>query len=59
MDSPMKKLIIIVLVIPLIFVMAAKDPQAIGHFLQSVITVGAKILDTTANILNDLLGHHL
>ena len=47
----MKKLIMLLLVIPLITVMATKDPQAAGKLAQGIITVGAWLLETTANIL--------
>lgn len=54
----MNKVILTLLVIPLIIVMAAKDPQAAGHLVQVIITWGAKLLNAVATLLNDLLGPH-
>lgn len=53
--APMKRLILVLLVIPLIFVLAAKDPQGAGHLVQLVIMVGAKLLNAAATIIHDLL----
>jgi hypothetical protein len=54
----MKKVILILLVIPLIIVLAAKDPQGMGHLVQLIITVGAKLLNAVATLISDLLGSH-
>jgi hypothetical protein len=51
----MKKLIVVMLVIPLIIVLAVEDPQGAGHLVQFVITVGAKLLHATATMLHSLL----
>jgi hypothetical protein len=51
----MKRLILILLVIPLIIVMAAQDPQGAGHLMQFIIIVGAKLLNAVATIIHDLL----
>jgi hypothetical protein len=53
--STVNKLILIFLVIPLLIVMAAKDPQGMGHLVQLIITIGAKLLNAVAALLNNLL----
>lgn len=52
----MNKLVLTLLVIPLLIVMAARDPQGMGHLVQMIFTIGAKLLDGVATILNNLLG---
>jgi len=54
----MKKLILILLVIPLIIVMVVQEPQAAGHLAQLIITWGAKLLQAVAAALNSLLNSH-
>ena len=56
--SPMTKLVVTLLLIPLIIVMAVKYPQDAGHIVQVVITEGAKLLDFVARSLHDLFSHH-
>ena len=51
-----KKIVLTLLVIPLIIVMATKDPQAVGRLVVVIITVGAKLLSFVATLLNVLLG---
>jgi hypothetical protein len=53
-----EEVILILLVIPLIIVLAAKDPQGMGHLVQLIITVGAKLLNAVATLISDLLGSH-
>jgi hypothetical protein len=52
------KVILTFLVIPLVIVMAARDPQGMGHLAQRIITLGAKLLNAVAVLLNALLGSH-
>ncbi|HUY44749.1 MAG TPA: hypothetical protein VMV92_03345 [Streptosporangiaceae bacterium] len=54
----MKRLILIMLVIPLIIVMAARDPQGVGHLVELLITAGAKLLNAVATAISDLLNYH-
>jgi hypothetical protein len=53
-----KKVVLVLLVIPLLIVMAAKDPQGTGHLVQFLITLGARLLNAVASFLNSLLGGH-
>lgn len=53
-----RNLVLTMLVIPLIIVMAAKDPQAMGRIVDFVITAGAWLLNAVAEILNALVGGH-
>ena len=55
----MNKLVIVLLVIPLLIVMATKDPQGVGHLVEIIIALGAKLLNATAVLLNHLVGSHL
>ena len=52
------KAILTLLVVPLIVVMAARDPQGTGHLVALLITAGAKLLTAVADFLNALLGSH-
>jgi len=54
----LQKVILTVLVIPLIIVMAAKDPVGMGRLAEFTITAGAKLLNAVAIILSGLLGGH-
>jgi hypothetical protein len=54
----MRKVILTLLVIPLIIVLATKSPEATGHLVAAVITVGAKLLNGVASIINAVLGGH-
>lgn len=54
----MKKVVLVLLVIPLIIVVATKDPHAAGQFVQLVVTVGAKVLDAVATLISDIVGGH-
>lgn len=49
---------LILLVIPLLIVMATRDPQGIAHLVEVIFTVGAKLLNATAAFLDSLLGGH-
>lgn len=53
----MKGLILIVLVTPLVFVVATKDPHAIGQFVQVIVTIGAKLLDAVATLIIDIVNY--
>jgi hypothetical protein len=50
------KLLVIFLVIPLLIVMTARDPQGTAHLVEMIFTLGAKLLNATANLLDSLLG---
>lgn len=53
----MSKLIVFLLVIlPLITVMATKDPKGAGQLAQGIVMAGAWLLETTAKLLVDI-GH--
>ncbi len=50
------KLLLIALVIPLLIVMATRDPKGVAHLVEMILTLGAKLLSATANFLDSLLG---
>lgn len=50
------KLLLILLVIPLLIVMATRDPQGFAHLVEMIFTSGARLLSGTANFLISLLG---
>jgi len=50
------KLLFTLLVIPLLIVMATRDPQGVAHLVEVIFTVGAKLLNGTATFLVNLLG---
>lgn len=54
----MVKLLLVLLVIPLLIVIATRDPQGFAHFVEAIFTVGAKLLNATATFLDTLLGGH-
>ena len=54
----MHKLVLILLVVPLVIVLAVRDPQGMGHLVAIIFTIGAKLLDGVATILNALTGSH-
>jgi hypothetical protein len=49
------KLALTLLAIPLIIVMVSKDPKAAADGVASRLVLGAKLLDATANLLNEIL----
>ena len=53
--SKLVKLLLVLLVIPLLIVMATRDPQGIAHLVDMIFTVGAKLLNATATFLDSLL----
>jgi hypothetical protein len=55
----MSRLILTLLVIPLLIVMVARDPQGMGHLVEIVFVVGAKLLSLVATFLNNILGGHV
>jgi len=54
--SAVHKLVLIALVVSLIIVMAARDPQGMGHLVALIFTIGAKLLDGLATLLDKLVG---
>jgi hypothetical protein len=52
------KLLLILLVIPLLIVMATRNPQGMAHFVELVFMLGAKLLNATATFLDTLLDGH-
>ncbi len=52
------KLLVVLLVIPLLIVMAVRDPQGMAHLVEVVFNVGAKLLDAVADFLEGLLAGH-
>ncbi len=52
------KLLLIFLVIPLLIVMATRDPQGTAYLVDMIFTLGAKLLNATATFLDSLLGGH-
>ncbi len=52
----MKKLILAVLAIALLIVLA-RDPQGLGHLVEAIVSVAAKLFNGIAAILSTLLGH--
>lgn len=55
----MVKVLVVLLVIPLLIVMAVRDPQGMAHLVELVFSVGAKLLNAVATFLDSLLGGHL
>jgi hypothetical protein len=49
------KLVLTFLLIPLIIVAVSKDPQAAADGVASLVLVGAKLLDATANLLTEIV----
>ena len=56
--SALVKVLLVLLVIPLLIVMATRDPQGVAHLVEMIFTVGAKLLSATATFLDALLGGH-
>ncbi len=54
----LRKLLVILLVIPLLIVMATRDPQGVAHLVELILSLGAKLLNGTATFLDRLLGGH-
>jgi hypothetical protein len=54
----MGKLIVVLLVIPLLIVMATRDPRGTAHLVELVFVAGARVLNAVATILDNLLGGH-
>jgi hypothetical protein len=52
------RLLLTLLVIPLLIVLAVKSPRAVGHLVELVIVIGARILDGVATLLGNILGSH-
>ena len=47
--------LLILLLIPLLIVMAVKDPQTVAHLVRVIFTAGGRMLNDTAVLLNSLL----
>ena len=56
--SALGKLLLVVLVLPLVIVMVARDPQGMAHLVELVFRLGAELLNATAYLLGSLLGGH-
>jgi hypothetical protein len=54
----LRKLLVAFLVIPLLIVMAARDPHGTANLVAVIFTVGARMLNDTAALLSTLLGGH-
>ena len=52
----MGKLVLIAVVIVLLIVLAARDPQGLGHLVGLIFTLAAKLINGVSMILNALLG---
>lgn len=50
--------LLLILLVPLLIVMATRDPQGFAHLVETIFTVGAKSLNATATFLDSLLGGH-
>lgn len=57
--SAMSRLVLTLLVIPLLIVMVARDPQGMGHLVEILFVGGAKLLSLVATFLNNMLGGHV
>jgi len=49
---------VIVLVVPLLIVVATRNPQGVAHLVEVVFSVGAMLLNGAATVLSTLLGGH-
>ncbi len=54
--SAVSKLVLISLVVVVLIVLAARDPQGLGHVVGLIFTLAAKLLNGVSMILNALLG---
>ena len=52
------KLLLILLAIPLLIVIAKRNPQGMAHLVKEILMVDAKLLNATAAFLSGLLGGH-
>ncbi len=52
--KPMRKVVFLLLALPLLTVIATKDPRGMGHVAQAIIMLGAGLLEFTAKFLTDL-----
>jgi hypothetical protein len=52
-----KKLVVLLLVIPLVIVIVVENPQAAGHVVQVIITFGARLLIDVASFFVHLFSH--
>lgn len=55
MTAVWKLILFLAVVIPLILVVAAKDPQALGHAIALIFIYGAKLLNAVADFVVRLL----
>lgn len=51
----MKNIVVIFLLIPLIIVLVAKDPQGAGHLFEMAVTAGAKLLNAVATAISAMM----
>lgn len=54
--SLVKSVILTFLIIPILIVIAVRNPEAAGHFVAVVVTAGARLLAGTAGFFGSLLG---
>jgi hypothetical protein len=54
-ETAMKKLILLLLVIPLIIVLVARNPQDAGRLFEVTITAGAKLLNAVATAIGAMI----
>lgn len=54
----MARLLVLFLIIPLVIVVATRNPQAVGHLVEAVFILGARLLNAVATLLGLLLGGH-
>ncbi len=56
--NAVNKLVLTLLVIPLLVVLAVRDPQGVGHLVEIVFVGGAKLLNLVATVVGNMLGGH-
>lgn len=54
-ETAMKKLILLLLVIPLIIVLVARNPQDAGRLFEITVTAGAKLLSAVATAISAII----
>ncbi len=56
--NAVNKLVLTLLVIPLLIVVAVRNPQGVGHLVEIIFVGGAKLLNMVATITGNMLGGH-
>jgi hypothetical protein len=56
--NAVNKLVLTLLVIPLLIVVAVRNPQGAGHLVEIVFVGGAKLFNLVATIGSNMLGGH-